>query len=139
MVPIAPGQIHTRRMGDLLFPAMLPHGELERIRTEMGATAFSAQYQQNPTAPGGNRIRWEWFPVYVAKRFERTNYGHVVISWDTGMTGEPTSDYSVGTVWGSVDRHWHLLHVERVRLDFPDLKRRVASLTVRLPRRPRPH
>jgi predicted phage terminase large subunit-like protein len=55
----------------------------------------------------------------------------VVQSWDTALTAEPTSDFSVGLTFGFHDGCWHLLDLERQRLDFPDLKRRVQGLAAR--------
>jgi len=49
----------------------------------------------------------------------------VVQSWDTGLSDEPTADYSVCTTWGYRDRFWHLLDVTRERFAYPDLKRAV--------------
>jgi predicted phage terminase large subunit-like protein len=120
-------RVWTRREGDALCPERETVADLERLRVEMGPAAFSAQYQQNPTPPGGNRIRWEWFPTYD-EEIDRADYQFVVQSWDTGMTSEPTSDYSVCTTWGFRERNWFLLDLERARYDFPDLRRRASFL-----------
>ena len=130
-IDIGPGRIWRRRKDDVLCPAREPLETLERIRVEMGNAAFSAQYQQDPTPPGGNRIQWKWFGQYDAADIDRDSFLHVVQSWDTAMTGEPTSDFSVGTTWGYRDKKWHLLDLVRRRLDFPDLKRAVASEATR--------
>lgn len=55
----------------------------------------------------------------------------MVQTWDTALTAEPTSDFSVGLTFGLHDGCWHLLDLERQRLDFPDLKRRVQGLAAR--------
>ena len=53
----------------------------------------------------------------------------VVQSWDTAAVAEPTSDFSVCTTWGlGQGGKWLLLDVERVRLEYPSLKRRVLEL-----------
>ena len=115
-----------RAKGSPLWPVQEPLSVLEQIRREMGASAFSAQYLQDPTPPGGNRMRWEWFGSYEQAP-DRSQILYVAQSWDTGMTAEPTSDFSVGTTWGFHNGHWYLLDLVRERLDFPDLKRRVHS------------
>ena len=125
-IPIGFRKFLHRRKDDVLCPERESRETLEQLRLEMGAFAFSAQYQQDPTPAGGNRVRWEWFSTFD-EEFNRADFQFVVQSWDTAMTGEPTSDYSVGTTWGFRDDHWHLLELVRERLDFPDLKRRVRG------------
>ena len=121
------GAVHRRRKDDLLWPEREPSEVLERIRRDMGSGPFSAQYQQNPVPPDGNRIRWEWFKTYD-ERPPRDFFQLIVQSWDTAMTDEPTSDYSVGMTWGYREKSWYLLDVSRERLAYPGLKRRVITL-----------
>jgi predicted phage terminase large subunit-like protein len=129
-VPIGFGKLQRRRQGDALWPEREPLNTLEQLRREMGAFAFSAQYQQDPTPPGGNRIRWEWFGTYD-QEFRREDFQWIAQSWDTALTSEPTSDFSVGTTWGFRQDRWYLLDLCRERFDFPDLKRRVRALAER--------
>jgi hypothetical protein len=63
-IPIGLGRTHHRRKGEPLYPEREPLSVLENTRREIGPAAFSAQYQQNPVAPGGNRLRWEWFGTH---------------------------------------------------------------------------
>jgi predicted phage terminase large subunit-like protein len=126
VTPLSFGRRQHRARGEVLWPDREPLEALERLRVEMGTSVFSAQYQQDPTPPGGNRIRWEWFGAYE-ESLSREDYQWIAQSWDTALTAEPSSDYSVGTTWGFRDNRWHLLDVERARLDFPDLKRRVEA------------
>lgn len=121
------GRWHERRRGEALFPAMEPLPTLEEIRREIGAFAFSAQYQQNPVPPGGNRVRWGWFGTYD-ERPERTFFQMVVQSWDTAVTAEPDRDFSVCTTWGFREGSWYLLDLHRARLEYPALKRKVIEL-----------
>lgn len=74
-------------------------------------------------------IRFEWFGSYN-ERPERREFLKVVQSWDTGMTANPGSDYSVRTTWGfrRGDRKWYLLDVLRRRMEYPDLCRAVLEL-----------
>lgn len=130
-IDIGPGRKWQRRKGDVLCPVREPREILEDIRIEMGNAVFSAQYQQDPTPPGGNRIQWKWFGQYDAVNIDRASFQCVIQSWDTAMTGEPTSDFSVGTTWGYRDGNWHLLDLVRRRLDFPDLKRAVIGAAKR--------
>lgn len=123
---------YVRHKDDVLCPQREPHEVLERLRLEMGNFAFSAQYQQDPTPPRGNRVRWEWFGQYEPdEEFFREDYQYVAQSWDTGFSADPTSDFSVGLTWALKDDCWQLIDCCRARLAFPDLKRKVASLANR--------
>lgn len=128
-VPIGVGRAHHRRVGELLDPDRESKATLDQLRRDLGPVAFSAQYQQEPVTPEGNMIRLEWFGTYDEAP-PRQRFIKVVQSWDTGMTAQSTSDYSVCTTWGFEleDHKWYLLDVFRKRLDFPDLKRAVLDL-----------
>lgn len=126
-IPLGRGRVQIRKPGDLLFPEFQSGDDLERLRIDMGHSAFFAQYLQNPTPPGGNRLRPEWFETYDFEP-SRVKFRYIVQSWDTGFSEEPTSDYSVCTTWGLRDRIWHLIHVERDHLAYRDLRKRAHAL-----------
>jgi hypothetical protein len=96
-------RIYRRLKGEALFPRCEPLATLDEIRRDIGSAAFSAQYQQNPVPPDGNRLRWEWFGTYD-ERPPRSFFQSVVQSWDTAVTAEPKSDFSVCTTWGYRER-----------------------------------
>ena len=127
IIEIGLGRIHTRRKGEPLFPEREPLATLEGIRRDIGAPTFSAQYQQNPVPPEGNRIRWEWFET-CDERPPREYFQMVVQSWDTAFTAEPTSHFSVCTTWGYREGKWYLLDLFRHRLDYGPLKRKIIEL-----------
>ena len=116
-----------RRTSDALWPAREPLPVLEEARRTIGSTKFSAQYLQNPVYGEGNLIRPEWFGSY-GEAPPREHFQYVVQSWDTGMTAEPTSDFTVCTTWGFREGSWYLLDLLRRRLDYPDIKREVLRL-----------
>lgn len=121
------GKAHSRDVGEPLFPQRLSLENLESMRSEMGASTFNMQYQQNPTAPDGSTLRWEWFGTYD-EPLPRNRYEMVVQSWDTAMSADPRADFSVCTTWGFHCKHWHLLDVFRDRLDYPDLRKKCLQL-----------
>lgn len=128
-IPTGPGRSYHRTKGELLNPGREDRATLDLLRRDLGPAVFSAQYQQDPVAPGGNLLQWEWFGSTEALP-ERHEFVRVVQSWDTGMSADPGSDWSVCTTWGfHRDRcKWYLLDVYRQKLDFPDLKRAVIRL-----------
>lgn len=125
-IAIGRGKFHQRIKGEALFPENMGLDTLHQLRGEMGAAAFNCQYQQNPVAPDGSPLRWEAFGTYDDIR-ARADYQLVVQSWDTGMSSDPRSDYSVCTTWGFRDGRWHLLDLFRGQLDFPELKQKAFA------------
>ena len=125
-IAIARDEAHTRVPGEALCPARQSHDTLERLRREMGSFVYSAQYLQNPTPLDSHRLRWEWFETYE-ERPGRDTFQSVVQSWDTAVTAEPGSDFSVCTTWGFQDGQLYLLDVLRARLEYWELKARVVS------------
>lgn len=63
-IRIGPGLTYERKPGDLLFPQVYTQEVLDTRRKEIGAAASNCQYQQNPIAPDGSALRWEWFVTY---------------------------------------------------------------------------
>jgi len=127
VVAIGNGKYHRRKPGDLLSPTRLDQETLDRMRREMGSATFNCQYQQNPIAPDGSPLRWEWFRAYEVGA-DRNWYQAVIQSWDTGMSADPRADFSVCTTWGFRENNWYLLDVWRGQLDYPDLKSRTLAL-----------
>lgn len=129
-IQLGPNRWHKREVGDVLNARREDRALLDRYRLELGPAVFSSQYQQNPVAPEGNLIRLEWFGTYEGEP-NRDEFHKVVQSWDTGLTAEPTSDFSVCTTWGFRDGKWWLLDVMRERLEYPALKRAVVRMRKR--------
>lgn len=125
IIALGPHQKQQRRKGEALWPERQTLGAVEALRISMGNFAFAAQYLQDPTPAGGNRLRWEWFGTHDLVDAPRSDWQYLVQCWDTAQTGEPTSDFSVGMTWALRSGKWHLLDLVRKRLDFPDLKNRV--------------
>ena len=127
LIPIGRGRTIVREPGDLLFPTRFPRQWLDSQRLELGPTAFSAQYQQNPVPPESNLIRFSDIQRYgeapLRRRLER-----VVQSWDTATTSNPGSDYSVCTTWGYYRERWYLLDLYRAKHDYAELLGAVRRL-----------
>ncbi len=124
---VGPGQIYRRKAGEVLHPEQEPRAALDRIKTTLGTYDFSAQYQQSPMPPGGGMIKWDWFRHYRDLP-QRGSRSEIVQSWDTASKASELSDYSVCTTWQVEGEDSYLIDVERARLEYPQLKRRVIEL-----------
>ena len=116
----------TRREGEALHPEREPLEVLASIREIQGEYNFAGQYQQSPSPLGGGMIKTEWFKIYAPAELPK-EFDLVFQSLDTANKSTELSDYSVCTTWGVLNGHLYLLHVMRIRLDYPDLRRTVKQ------------
>jgi predicted phage terminase large subunit-like protein len=129
VIHLCHGKQMTRRIGDILHPERESKDTLDRIKAEIGSLMFSAQYQQRPVPVEGNLIRRDWFRSYnhlpdvCAKR--------IVQSWDIAMMTGDANDYSVCTTWWIIKADYYLVDVFRARLQYPDLRRKLARLAAK--------
>lgn len=118
------GLTHQRLAGEFIQPSRMGAAELDLQRAKMGDTAFNAQYQQQPIPEDGIVIRRQWLRYYEAPR---DDYIYRLASWDTASTLSEDADWSVGTIWGVAGQEIHLLHIERVRMESPELVRLIEE------------
>ncbi len=127
-IPISATKVHCRKAGEALSPAREPIAVLENLKLQLGSDAFSAQYQQEPTPPGGAMVKRDWVKRYqeLPPASERLL---TLQSWDTASKGGPDNDWSVCTTWiVTRDKRWYLIDVWRRRVDYPALKAAAQSL-----------
>ena len=129
-VPIGPGIVYRRQVGDVLHPEREPKEILDRIKADMGSAVFSAQYQQRPVQVEGNLVKWRWFQIYAGSP-AHDNDGRVIQSWDTASKAGELNDYSVCTTWLMKGDDYYLIDVLRERLEYPWLKKRVIEMACR--------
>ncbi len=55
--PVWGGRTYLRKAGEALSSEREPLALLEQMKQQIGADAFSAQYQQAPTSPGGAMVK----------------------------------------------------------------------------------
>jgi len=129
-IALSPTRAHYRRAGDILHPAREGETKLTRLKRELGSQRYSAQYQQNPIPLEGNLIKRDWFQNYTPEDLallKAQQYVQIIQSWDIAMSTTETADWSVCTTWIKGKSNHYLIDVLRVRRNFPELKRLVAS------------
>lgn len=127
-------EVHLRMRGEALFPELEDIQELEKIKRIISPPVFSAQYQQNPVNPGGNRISWDKLQFYDPdiSPYVRSDYLYIIQSWDTASLAEPGSDYSACTTVGlHKTSKWHIINVARGQLSYDKLRERALFLARR--------
>ena len=124
------------------LPAIMPSGsplwsefwkleELEALRSELPASKWSAQYQQDPTAEEGALVKREWWKEWEYNEPPQCDF--VLQSWDTAFLKTERADYSACTTWGVFYQEGEedgmltpniiLLDAYKERLEFPELKK----------------
>ena len=126
VIPLCHGKQMTRRIGDILHPERESKDTLDRIKAEISSLMFSAQYQQRPVPVEGNLIRRDWFRHY--DHLPQDSAKRIVQSWDIAMMTGDANDYSVCTTWWIIKADYYLVDVFRARLQYPDLRRKLARL-----------
>lgn len=111
--------------GEALWPERFPLKALEGMKRVLGSAAFTALYQQRPSAAEGAVFRRTWWRFY---RETPASFDRIVMSADTAFQEKETADYSAVTVWGETKTGFYLLLAWRERLEFPELKRRLVAL-----------
>lgn len=121
-------RFHDRREGDLLDPVREPLATLEGLKRDMGVSAFTAQYQQDPLPPDGDLIKLDWFNRYD----DLPDDAEVVISVDTASKAGARNDWSVFQVWRIANNRFYLEHIWRGRVEYPELRASLIELTQHL-------
>ena len=127
VIALGAGRTLTRRPGEVLWPAREPRCKLDEFRIEMGASTFSAQYQQNPVAPESNLINYAAIQRYDEAP-DPIELELVVLSFYTSTTSAPGSDYTVCTVWGFHEKSWLLVDLYRQKHEYSELLAAVRLL-----------
>jgi len=125
--PIGNGRFFRRKTGESLHEEREPLDVLEVRRREIGSRFFSAQYQQAPVPAEGAMFKVAW--LKKAECFPaRSEFEDVIQSWDIAAKAGSGNDWSVCTTWGIRAGQVYLIHVRRVRLEFPELRRLVVEM-----------
>jgi hypothetical protein len=120
-IKIGPDEYYTRHAGDVLHADRQPRSTLDRIRAEIGADTFAAQYLQAPVPPGGVMIKREW----VARHDDmpaRSSSSKMIQSWDVAWTTGSESAWSVCTTWLIDGKFYDLIDVRRGPIRLSDLE-----------------
>jgi len=110
-----------------LWPEFWKKDELLGVKASLPIGKWNSQWMQNPTAEEGSIVKREWWRVWEDD--DIPPYSYVIQSYDTAFSKKETADYSAITTWAIFQPQTDgpeqiiLLDAQRVRLDFPDLKK----------------
>lgn len=93
---------------------------------------WSAIYQQNPKALGGNVYKDYCIQYYLPKQLPK-KFDKVITSWDCTFKDTDGTDFVVGQVWGKHGPNSYLLDQVRARMSFTDTLKAVTTLRKKWP------
>ena len=92
---------HRIEPGESLAPARFSVEAIAALKRQMPPATWSAQYQQDPQAKGGNIFEEEWLHCYERDPEEiRALCWYKAQSWDLAFKGDESSDHIAGQWWG---------------------------------------
>ncbi len=118
-----------------LWPEFWSKKELEALRSELPASKWNAQYQQNPTAEEGALVKREWWKRWDSSVPPPCEF--IIQSWDTAFLKTQRADYSACTTWGVfyhpddtgiTQPNIILLDAYKARMEFPELKKKAFEM-----------
>ena len=99
-------------------------GGSDKDGAKISRLVFAGQYQQKPTALGGNIIKGEWFFRYRNVPQLKARY----IIADTAQKTKERNDFSCFECWGEgVDGRLYLLDLIKGKWEAPELKKRAIE------------
>jgi predicted phage terminase large subunit-like protein len=125
-IQIGHDEYHLRHRGEALHSERQPLHVLERIRGQIGAEMFSAQFQQAPVPAQGVAVNRGWFRRYDQLP-ARTSNSKIIVSVDTASKEGELNDYSACVTLLYHAGKYYLVDVFRGRFDYPTLKARVIA------------
>jgi predicted phage terminase large subunit-like protein len=114
-----------------LWPEFWSFEELDKLRSELPVSKWSAQYQQDPTSEEGAIVKREWWNHWTEDSPPPCDF--IIQSWDTAFLKKERADYSACTTWGifykeddtgKTAANLILLDAFKDRLEFPELKKK---------------
>lgn len=94
---------------------------IDQTGARISRHVFTGQYQQRPTAIGGNIIKGEYFQRY--RVLPKIKYRKIFA--DTAQKTKERNDFSVFEEWGvGNDGRIYLIDMIRIKVEGPELKRR---------------
>ena len=133
-MPISKTKV-VREVGDLLHPERQDRARLDKLKNQLGARDFGAQYQQEPSADEAayfKRENWKFFsmePKEMAKTMTE-----MWQSWDLTFKGLNTSDFVVGGVLGAKGADFFLFDLIRAQMNFTATKAAIRGTSSKWPR-----
>lgn len=115
-----------RKKGSILNNKYFKYEDVLRIKMEVGTYVFSSQYQQNPISSTNSIVKREWIKRYK-DREEIEDITYVSQSWDTAISDNERSDYTVCITFARSKTAFYVLDIFRKKLNYTDIKKAIVE------------
>ncbi len=126
--PLQSGGLYQRKRGDALHPERESLDKISEAKANMGSYIFAGQYQQQPAPEGESIVKRAWFNTYTDPL---PDFDLIIQSWDTAMTANESSDYSVGMTIGLIKagnkKYYYILDLVRKKMEYPEFLKCIRS------------
>lgn len=129
--PASPTPRDRRKPDELLWPSRWPAEEVDRQRIALGPEDFAAQFQQDPTPPGGVIYRAEWFRYWT--QLPQGGPQTWIFAADYAFKDHAKADHYVIQLWLRAGGAYYLVDQSRGRQDFVGVQRAAILLALRHP------
>lgn len=121
-----------RELGEFMISARgRTRKDWELRKKETLSRSWSSLYQGDPVPTEGNVLDPEWLKSFkVIPPLEETI---LVQSWDLAFSGDSTSDFTVGQVWGIYNGRFYLIDQVRGQWNFPQAVAQFKLLSEKWP------
>lgn len=120
----------NRGIGDALWESKYNRVKLLEIQKDVGTRAWSALYQQRPSAEEGWLIKKAWFPKYDPRKFQIE--GKIVnFFFDTAYTEDEKNDPTGAIAYVKDGANFYVLEYKSEYLEFPAQIENVKDFSAR--------
>jgi len=125
---VYPKEMESIYTDGILDPYRLSQEALTDLRADLGEWGFNSQILQQPTPPGGNIFKRDWFEIsdFDPKNFRRG----INLYIDPAYTEKETNDPTAIAVYFKHVGAIFLVDCFNVRLNFPDLEAKIYDTLI---------
>lgn len=125
---VRPLEAREHYIGGLLDPVRLSREVLDEAKIDLGSRGYANQFEQSPSAAGGNIVKKDWFKSITYPDFHRLRTNEPIIFFgDTAFTEDSENDPSGFIATCKVGNLLYITHAQKVMMEFPELLRFVPT------------
>lgn len=121
-------------VGELLFPEMYSEEVLQKLKRDIGARNYAAQFEQRPTPASGGTIQRGWVRRYMEDPQREILFEEMVLSVDATFKGQASNDRVSIQVWGRKGAGRYLCDEHTTHMTFTRTRKAILEMRQKWPR-----
>jgi len=120
---VKPAKVKEKYLNGYLDPVRLGREVLDEAMVDLGSRGYAGQFDQSPSAPGGNIVKQDWFKYVTRETFDKMRYREPIVFFgDTAYTNNAMDNDPSGFIAACKIRNdLYITKATKVWLIFPDL------------------